>query len=132
MGEPIDRSKRVFSDQTRDFNVAFPELEDATVEYLEGRGDSLKEKAKKGEYEFSFSLREWRGGLFRCSSSLCENGGYEIDHAVREMIDSGKKVIEDSIKCIGYEKMPKKLQRMGHIRKDCYNHFYCRITLKYK
>lgn len=132
MGTPMDRSKRVFSSHTKDFNVIFPELEDAIVEWIEGPwGGSITEKGEKGEYEKKVSMKQY-GGLFFCSNSLCENGGYEIDHIVRDMVDKGEKIKEDSVKCIGYESMPKKLIRMGHMRKSCYNHLYYRISLIYK
>lgn len=124
MGEPVDRSKRVFG-ELGDFDSAFPDLEDVIVDWIEGESWSLPEKAKKGEYTEKVSLRDY-GGLFRCSASLCVNGGYEVDRIVSDMIRNNEKVREDYVICIGYEKMP------GPINKSCYNKLYYRITLKYK
>jgi hypothetical protein len=123
MNKPMDRGHRVFSYLDKFENV-FPQLEDVMVEWIEGRwGGNITERGKKDDYEHEASMKS--GGLFTCSNTLCQNGGYEVDREVSRMIAKGEIIKSGSIYCAGNEgsrRMPKKC---GHVL--CY-----RITLTYK
>jgi hypothetical protein len=72
MGEPKDRSGRIFAPPTASFEEAFPTLENAVLWYTEFEyGGPTGRKS-------TFTLQE-EGGLLRCTNPRCYRGGYEID-----------------------------------------------------
>ncbi len=102
VGEPMDRSKRLFSPPFKQFNEAFPTLEDILFEYVvydygclqtDGHGDSGKRR---------FNLRQ-RGGLLACRNPRCYRGGYELDQEVFTMLREGVTEKEVTLSCPGDE-----------------------------
>jgi hypothetical protein len=98
VGEPMDRSKRIFSKEGR-FQEIFPTLEDAWLEFTEFEYGAQKRKGK-------FNIRE-NGGLMRCSNSRCYRGGYELDDEIHKMLAEGKAEKEIDISCAGDEGTPR-------------------------
>jgi len=106
MGEPMDRSKRLFSTPFNQFDEAFPTLEDVLFGYVvydygrpqtDGHGDTGKRR---------FNLRQ-RGGLLVCRNPRCHRGGYELDHEVFTMLREGLMEKEVGLSCPGDEGTPK-------------------------
>ncbi len=96
----MDRSNRVFGYQTT-FEQAYPDLEDVIVEYKQymmgspaGQGKDLPER---------HSIRN-SGGVIPCDNSLCNNGGFEVDLRIPEVLSSSDDKPK-SMKCSGHEKM---------------------------
>ena len=129
MGEPMDRSGRVFYAE-RTFDEAFPNVEDADVEDSEtGTFDSQRSRAapfsqnpEQPERHFH-SIRHLGGGI-RCSNPLCRRGGFEIDGVLLEMKQSGEIGREGSVSFRGDEGSPKG-QRRG---KRCGNRVRCKLS----
>ena len=120
MGNPMDRSKRVFSSQTSKFGEAFPQLEDAVFRY-----DELDFGNKNGSGVFSLGIE---GGLLRCRNPRCERGGYEIDQEVYEMLRQGISQKEVHLHCRGDEGTPKGRRR----GESCLHSVEGKITLEMK
>jgi len=106
VGEPMDRSRRSFSNQFNQFIDAFPTLEDVLFEYVvheyghpqtDGHGDT-------GRRRFNFRQR---GGLLVCENPRCYRGGYELDHEVFSMLRDGVTEKEVALACPGDEGTPK-------------------------
>jgi hypothetical protein len=97
MGEPMDRSRRVFG-TLRSFDEVFAELEDAVFEFVEK--DFLFEK-RSGTWHL-----HGQGGLMPCGNPSCRRGGYELDRDIRQMLQAG--VLQKTIKlsCRGDEGSP--------------------------
>jgi hypothetical protein len=120
MGQPMDRSQRIFAPQTDKFAEAFPTLEDAVLEYI--------------EYDFGQAQtgKRWHslrteGGLMRCGNSRCHRGGYEIDREVRRMIRENVAEQHVEISCPGDEGTPKR--KRGD---SCDRSIEGTLTLKFK
>lgn len=125
MGEPIDRSQRVF-DNFMKFEKIFPQLEDVTLEWTEaGNGIRRYSATEKMPYEYKVSMRE-HSGLIHCNNGLCRYGGFELDFIIRDMIQNKETVKEGSRICSGQEMLSKKISR------KCLNSIQYRITLIYK
>lgn len=122
MGEPMDRSNRVFA-RSGTFESVFPDLEDAVVEYYE----TDLGRPSPSTYNRRHSLK-LLGGLIRCGNSLCHRGGYEVDWDVHDMRREGAAQKEFVKRCPGDEGSPKG-RRHG---RDCLRSLHYRITLKYK
>jgi hypothetical protein len=97
MGEPMDRSRRVFG-SLASFDEVFPELEDAVFEFVEK--DFIFEK-RSGTWHL-----HGQGGLMPCGNQSCRRGGYELDRDIRQMLRAGvlQKTIE--LSCRGDEGSP--------------------------
>jgi hypothetical protein len=119
MGEPMDRSRRVFGTLSS-FDKVFPQLEDALVPFIEYE---LASEKRHGTH----SLRTW-GGLMHCGNSRCRRGGYEVDRVVSEMIRENVTEKEFELRCPGDEGTPKGRKR----GQNCYRSIKGKVTLKYK
>ena len=119
MGEPMDRSRRVFGTLSS-FDKVFPQLEDALVQFTEYE---LASEKRNGTH----SLRAW-GGLMHCGNSRCRRGGYEVDRVVSEMIRENVTEKEFELRCPGDEGTPKGRKR----GQNCYRSIKGKVTLKYK
>jgi|HubBroStandDraft_2_1064218.scaffolds.fasta_scaffold2149454_1 hypothetical protein len=119
MGEPMDRSRRVFGTLSSFENV-FPQLEDACAEYIE------YELASEKRYS-THHIRAW-GGLIRCENTRCRRGGYEIDLVVSEMVRENVTEKEFELRCPGDEGTPKG-RKPGQ---RCYRSIKGKVTLKHK
>ena len=120
MGRPMDRSKLFIDPPVKDFEVAFPTLEDAILQYtVSNFGDDTRKDR--------FSVRE-EGGLLHCRNPRCNGGGYEIDRQIIKMIS--EKVTEKSIElsCGGHEGTPKGRK----IGRGCLYSIVGTLTLKHK
>jgi hypothetical protein len=122
MGELMDRSNRVFGSLTK-FDEAFPDLEDAIVEWEE-TGAGLDEWSR-GPH--TVSLRH-RGGLLRCSNPLCRRGGFEVDLEVSLLRMKHETEKAGELWRPGDEGSPKG-RRMG---RRCLNRIKYKLTLKYR
>jgi hypothetical protein len=119
MGEPMDRSRRVFGTLSSFENV-FPQLEDALAEY-----DEYELASEKGHG--THHIRAW-GGLIHCGNPRCRRGGYEIDHVVSEMVRENVTEKDFELRCPGDEGTPKGRKR----GQRCYRSIKGKVTLKRK
>jgi len=119
MGEPMDRSRRVFM-RFGPFQQAFPTLDEATVEFTEYY---FMQEMRHGTWHVS-----WDGGLMPCGNTFCRRGGYELDRQIQEIARSGAVEKEVRLDCRGDEGSPKG-RRIG---RRCQRHIEARITLKYR
>jgi hypothetical protein len=124
MGEPMDRSRRVFG-RLSTLAEAFPTIESATISSYE---------IGQGVYEFRDEPPTFgRGvpfssGLIECSNRHCRRGGFEVDDGLYRMV--GEKLTEKEFvsRCPGDEGSPK-----GRVRgRRCLNVLHYRLTVKYK
>jgi hypothetical protein len=97
MGEPMDRSNRVFG-RLKSFDETFPELEDAVVEFVEK--DFVFEK-RSGTWHI-----HGQGGLMPCGNPSCRRGGYELDKDIRLMLRAGVLQKTIQLSCRGDEGSP--------------------------
>ena len=82
MGEPMDRSNRIFAPQTS-FEKAFPTIESATISsYEDGEGIHGFDESRRRTFGKALPVTN---GLVRCRNPRCKRGGYEIDHSLYEM-----------------------------------------------
>jgi hypothetical protein len=128
MGEPMDRSGRVFGRETT-FEEAFPTIEVATISYYEvGKGVptfGIDDEAQRNTFGQGVPFRR---GLFHCSNPRCRRGGYEVDASVSEMVREKSAEKEFERRCPGDEGSPK-----GRKRGDrCRNVLHYRLGIKYK
>jgi len=128
MGEPMDRSRRVFGELTT-FEKAFPAVEIATISSYEvGKGIYMFDAIDESERTTFGEGVPFREGLVPCSNLHCRRGGFEIDASLYEMVreKSTEKVF--TRKCPGDEGSPK-----GRVRGDrCRNVLHYRLKVKYK
>jgi len=128
MGEPMDRSKRVFGNLTT-FEEAFPTIESATIpEYEVGEGVPTffgVDESRSRTFGEGVPFTE---GLIPCRNPRCRRGGYEVDDSVYEMVreKSNEKILER--KCPGDEGSPKSRRPGRH----CGNVLHYRLRIKYK
>jgi hypothetical protein len=98
MGEPMDRSRRVFG-RLAPFDEVFPELEDAVFEFIEK--DFLFQK-RPGRWHI-----HGQGGVMPCGNPSCQRGGYELDRDIRQMLRAGTLTKTLELACRGDEGSPK-------------------------
>jgi hypothetical protein len=133
MGEPMDRSKRVFWTKNRSFEDAYPTVEAADVEYTEsGSFPDLRPRWATAREFNSEPRRRYHsirhdGGLIFCSNPRCRRGGYEIDRVLSAMRQAGETIREGSLPCPGDEGSPKG-RRLGD---KCRNSISYKLTVKY-
>jgi hypothetical protein len=123
MGTPMDRTNRYFISFTT-FEKAFPELEDAIIEYVEG-----------GPYDYPLSQENRKlhslknqGPVICCGNTKCRQGGYEIDFDVRDMIRDSVSEREGNKVCPGSEGSP----QLRKVYRKCCNSIDYKISLIYK
>ncbi len=115
----MDRNNRLFGHLV-EFDEAFPELEDATIEWTE------TEMGRKISGTIERSVKE--GGLIRCSNPLCYRGGFEIDSELAYMVRKKQTSKQGHLSCEGDEGSPK-----GRIKgRSCLHGIEFKITVKYK
>jgi hypothetical protein len=128
MGEPMDRSKRVFWGPPMSFEEAFPTIESATISSYEvGKGVPTFGIDESQRRTFGEGM-PFRESLIPCSNPRCRRGGYEVDRSLSEMVreKSTEKVFARN--CPGDEGSPK-----GRKRGDrCKNVLHYRLKVKYK
>jgi hypothetical protein len=133
MGEPMDRSRRVFG-SLKPFDDVFPDIEGADVEYTETGEFAMKartwlyHRSAEDEQPQTHYHSVRHGGLIRCSNPLCRRGGYEIDAVLAEMKRLGETERSGSLSCPGDEGSPK-----GRRRGDrCRNQIQYTLTVRYR
>ena len=99
MGEPMDRSRRVFVKFDSSFEAAFPTLESAVIAFTES---DFMVKRRSGRWYFAE-----QGGLMACANPSCRRGGYEFDFLIRDMIRARQIEKEFKLHCRGDEGSPK-------------------------
>lgn len=107
MGQPMDRSRRVFG-KLAPFDEVFPELEDAAFEFVEK--DFVFEK-RRGTWHLN-----GQGGVMPCGNPSCRRGGYELDRDLRQMLRAGVLRKKFELSCRGDEGSPlgRKIGRKCH------------------
>jgi hypothetical protein len=116
MGQPLDRSRRVFG-QLTSFEKAFPQLESAEVRFIETDfGETVRTS--------SWSVRD-DGGQMPCGNPHCERGGYELDREVSAMLREDITTKTVSLRCRGDEGTPKGRRR----GQDCTRGIGATITI---
>ena len=127
MGEPMDRSKRVFG-QLGKFEEVFPTIEVATISSWE-EGEGVHRFGVDESHRRSFGNGvPFKHGLESCSNPRCRRGGYEIDRSLSEMVRENLTEKEFETYCPGDEGSPK-ARRPG---RRCLNVLHYRLTIKYK
>jgi hypothetical protein len=64
----------------------------------------------------------------RCSNRRCQQGGYQIEHLIRSMIDQRQSQFSTTIHCDGHEGTPKGRRKGG----PCLNYAKLTITLTFE
>ncbi|MFQ5883432.1 MAG: hypothetical protein ACE5I9_13345 [Candidatus Methylomirabilales bacterium] len=105
------------------FAQAFPELEDAVVEWEVWGRDLIGEVAPKGRSTMSVRAGYFQG-LIPCSDPACQGGGYEIERTVDDMVQKGEEAREGFIICPGWTADVDRI--------PCVNSITFKISLKYK
>jgi hypothetical protein len=83
------------------FKNAFPDLQDAVVQWRERRGP---EDEKSGELrKTGFRRGNFSQGVLPCSNPNCHAGGYEVDRLVAFMLTLGEETREGTMLCSGHE-----------------------------
>jgi hypothetical protein len=83
------------------FKSAFPDLQDALIEWRERRGS---EDEKAGEpRKTGFRRGNFTQGVVPCSNPDCHEGGYEIDRLVAYMLANEESAREGMMLCSGHE-----------------------------
>jgi|SRR5581483_11782712 len=119
MSEPMDRSRRIFVDQGT-FEQAFPDVEEARIEYTEFEYGNEKRDG-------GWDLRD--GGLMRCGNPRCRRGGYELDlQVIHKMVREHATEKEFQLSCPGDEGTPQGRQR----GRSCAFSIKGKATVKYK
>ncbi|MDD5589084.1 MAG: hypothetical protein PHP92_03470 [Candidatus Nanoarchaeia archaeon] len=126
MGEPMDRSGRIFASRGT-FDEVFPNFEDVIIDVTES-GDGLfypgigsDNKSRK------HSVKE-RGGLIGCSNPSCKQGGFEMDFIIHNMVRKNETTRIDSMFCAGWEGSKK----LRYKHNKCMNKIDYKITIIYK
>ena len=118
MGEPMDRSNKFFGELAT-FAKAYPNIESASVEYVES----------------SFGIEEGKhfhnvanGGLIRCRNPRCFRGGYELEMIISGMERNKETESTGSLHCPGDEGTPKG-RKLGE---PCGNKIDYTVKIKYR
>jgi hypothetical protein len=83
------------------FKTAFPDLQDAVIEWRERRGP---EDPKAGDLrKTGFKRGNFTHGVLPCSNPDCHEGGYEVDRLVAYMLSNGEFEREGMLLCSGRE-----------------------------
>jgi hypothetical protein len=108
------------------FEEAFPELEDALLEWQETCLSHAGTRADAGEWIQAAYRGGVLGGPFPCSNPLCREGGFELEHLFATMIQAGETTREGIAVCVGWEGEP------GADRHPCVHYASYRIALKFR
>ena len=118
MGQPMDRSRRIFAPVNATFEEVYPTLEEVKIEYT------------VSEFGQEIGKRFWdfkqQSGLIPCPNQSCQRGGFELDRIVSEMVRNHKSEGDFDKSCPGDEGS---LKRRG---RDCLYSIQGTIKLKYK
>lgn len=83
------------------FKTAFPDLQDATIEWREKQGpyDERNTDLRKTGYRRG----NFTHGLLQCSNPDCHEGGYQVDRLIADMLAVGETEREGILLCTGRE-----------------------------
>ena len=108
------------------FRTAFPELQDAVVEWRERCGP---EDEKQGDLrKTGFRRGNFTQGLAPCSNPACHEGGYQLDRLIADMLTVGETEREGMMLCSGREVAEE--VRRGPVRCPHRIEFRAMLTLK--
>lgn len=83
------------------FKAAFPDLQDALIEWREQRGP---EDEKSGDVrKTGYRRGNFSQGLAPCSNPDCHEGGYQLDRLIADMLATGETQREGTMLCSGRE-----------------------------
>lgn len=119
----IFRESTPFFGQKVDFDKAFPQIKDLTVEVIE-YGDGIYNSQSKSIY----NRGNLPGEYVNCSNPLCYNGGFSLGGILREMVRNKQTILETSKSCKGYEGSPKGRRKYG----PCMNCFNIKAAIQYQ
>jgi hypothetical protein len=128
MGEPMDRTRPMFVQQSSSYQEAYPEVESVTIESYEV-GEGVYTNPHDGKPRETFGAASpLTDGFVRCSHPRCRRGGFKVEWDVADMV--GQKLTEKEFtkKCQGDDGSPKG-RRPGL---SCWNRLHYRLTIKYK
>lgn len=83
------------------FKTAFPQLQDALIEWREkqGPGDERTGDMRRT----GFRRGNFTQGVLPCSNPDCHEGGYQVDRLIAQMLDQGETEQEGMMLCSGRE-----------------------------
>jgi len=83
------------------FKSAFPQLQDALIEWRERQGP---EDERTGDlHRTGFRRGNFTQGVLPCSNPDCHEGGYQVDRLIAQMLDQGEAEREGMMLCSGRE-----------------------------
>jgi hypothetical protein len=112
---------------TSSFGNAFPDLEEALIQYHEtGDGvETVRGFPPPGTYTNPHRVPEQR---MRCSNDRCKRGGFDIEYEIRSMVYGKATDREFVLHCEGDEGSPKGRKK----GERCMDMLHVRLKLKYK
>jgi len=127
MGEPMDRSRKVFGHLTT-FEKAFPTVESATISSYEVGSGVYSYGIDEASRRTFGEGQPFGDGLIPCSNPRCQRGGFEVDAGLNQMVREKLTEKVFAKNCPGDEGSPK-----GRKRGDrCKNVLHYRLKVKYK
>jgi hypothetical protein len=83
------------------FKTAFPDLNDATIEWQEHRGpeDTRGLETRRT----GFRRGNFTQGILPCSNPACHEGGYQVDRLIAQMVRDGDAERQGMMLCSGPE-----------------------------
>lgn len=83
------------------FKAAFPQLQDALIEWREKQGP---DDERQGELrKTGFRRGNFTQGIAPCSNPVCHEGGYQLDRLIAEMLALGETERSGMMLCSGRE-----------------------------
>ncbi|MGH2441853.1 MAG: hypothetical protein ACRDFX_01650 [Chloroflexota bacterium] len=83
------------------FKTAFPDLQDALIEWREQKGP--EDERAGDQRKTGFRRGNFSRGLIPCSNPACHEGGYQFDRLVAYILSSGELQREGTMLCAGRE-----------------------------
>ncbi len=83
------------------FKAAFPDLNDAVIEWRERRGP--EDEKPSDVRKTGFRRGNFTQGIAPCSNLSCHEGGYQLDRLVSDMLSLGETQREGMMLCSGRE-----------------------------
>lgn len=90
-----------FFNGVNSFKTAFPDLNDAAIEWRERRGP--EDERGLDSRKTSFRRGNFTQGILPCSNPDCHEGGYQVDRLVAQMIRDGDTERSGFMLCSGRE-----------------------------
>lgn len=108
------------------FKSAFPQLQDALIEWREKHGP---EDERPGDLRRTgFRRGNFTQGVLPCSNPDCHEGGYQVDRLIAQMLDLGETEREGVMLCSGRETADE--VRRGPVRCPHRIHYRAILTVR--